>query len=454
MKSLANDKGTTAAESTFTDLEGATKKTYADSPQPEWLFLQRILGDSLDQILEEIRQAIEGPQTWAFAFRKADETDFPVVRIDRKTAQDLLPIFMNRGIFTDYEGLRAKEDILKEAIRKKGGGDLTLEEERQALSEVGRYRSGGYVITDYGDYAIGFSAKLYIDYLEGSENDLKQAWKTASTSSNERIKQSLKGLRLYKLAHKLAYAILCEVFIQKRLKGLFIPKKRLVEYLGHDASEKRLYRQIKDALLTLRWLDYKIYDFSYTDIKRLNKRGQGKMVGNFIYNLGETPKEYILDVNERFVGCATYLMGEKMAKKDRKEAFRRGYFPYPSSLLPLSRGYSTSAYLLMEFLVRDSGNKKVSRDGVKCVVYKVERFIREMQLHHSRADRQYMDFLRALNEVEIIKDISPPIEGLRKLTPSKGLKTQITISIPKNVEKLTCEIKGRLESKSTLLGAK
>lgn len=170
------------------------------------------------------------------------------------------------------------------------------------------------------------------------------------------------------------------------------------------------------------------------------------MVGNFIYNLGETQKDFILDVNEKFVGCVAYLFtDEKRSKAERKEIFGRGYFGYPSSILPFTRDYSTSAYLLTEFLIRDSGNSKIKQKGLKSVRYDVDRFVKEMQITHSRVSRRYQEFLKAVEEVEIIKTVSPSIAELKGVSPSKGMKTQMTICIPKNLSVFDLEVKARLE---------
>ena len=58
---------------------------------------------------------------WVFqqaSCEKVDDANFPLVKIDRTTVQNLLPIFMNRGIFSDYAGLKTKKAILKQAAKR------------------------------------------------------------------------------------------------------------------------------------------------------------------------------------------------------------------------------------------------------------------------------------------------------------------------------------------------
>jgi len=378
------------------------------------------------------------------------KTYFPIVKIDRATAQDFLPIFINKGIFSNYTSIPTKENILKKAMKKSNKTSLSFNEEREILAKAGEYKTPGYVMRDYGDYAIGFSSKLYIDYLKKSEEELKQAWKTPSIieDENKTIKEALERIKLYKLGHKLAYITLAEAYAQKKLKGLIIPKEKIINYLGYTPEKKQIYKTIKDAFLTLRWLDYKLFDYTYTDISREYKKAKGQAVGNFIYNFDETQKEFILDINEKFVGCISHFFVEKIKnKKERKKAFKRGYFSYPTRILPLTISYTTPAYLLNDFLIRDSGNKHYNKEGLKAVTYKVERFIKEMRILHKVAGRRCKTFFDVIKEVEIIKQIEPNIEELKKLKPGKILKTLIIIYVKTPIEALDLEIKDILLSK-------
>ena len=94
---------------------------------------------------------------------------YPIVKIDRTTAQEWLPIIMNRGIFSKYKELPDKQTILNDYKTDLGVNDLTPEQERQALSNANIYKATRYVIRDYGSYAIGFDIKMYQDFLNETE---------------------------------------------------------------------------------------------------------------------------------------------------------------------------------------------------------------------------------------------------------------------------------------------
>ena len=379
---------------------------------------------------------------------------YPIVKIDRATAQELFPIFIEKGIFAGSMALPTKNEILEKHQKKLGKERLTFKEEREALSAAGEYRTGRYVYRDYGEYAIGFSSYLYLDYLNRSEEELTQAWKNPSLfeDENKAIEDALKRIRLYKLGHKLAYIILAEVYKQKTYKGVVIPKLKIIShYLGYDPGEKGIYENVKEAFLSLRWLDYKLFDYSYTDTKREYKRAKGKAVGNFIYNFAETQKHYTLDVNEKFVGCVSYLWGEKIqrTRKERKTIFgsRGGYFSWITRAMPLSRDYSAPAYLLQDFLIRDSGNRHHKKGELKGVVYDGSRFIEECRITHKRANQRWPVFLNAIKEVEIIKDMTPSVSELESIKPSDGEKTKICMYITKSARALDQEIKEILQQK-------
>ena len=93
--------------------------------------------------------------------------------IDRTSLGELLPIFMNRGIFTNYKALPEKAGLIDCECNRLGIAELPLEQERELLSEIGTYKTNNYVVRDYGDYAIAFCSKMYIDYLEESESRIE-----------------------------------------------------------------------------------------------------------------------------------------------------------------------------------------------------------------------------------------------------------------------------------------
>ena len=380
--------------------------------------------------------------------------DFPIVRIDRTTAQDLLPIFINKGIFTNYKSLRTDDEIITDEKKRLGKSEpLTFEEKRRALTKEAAYKSNGFVVRDYGNYAIGFSAELYIDYIKGTEGRLERELLTPTLfpEANKNIEEALRKIRLYKLAHKIAYVILAEIFRQKTLKGVVIKKKSVVEGLGYETDNKQIYQDIKDSIFTLRWLDYKLFDYSLTDTNR--KRSPNKecsqSIGNFIYNIKEDAKQYTLHVNDIFVGCVAYLLsGERKSKNERKDLFGgRGFFAFPTRALPLTKDYSDPAYFLTQFLICERGNPRLNKTNFKIVSYRLERYVREAHIKHGRASRRFKDVISALREIEIVAKTVPPVNEIEKMKPSDGLKSNIQVWVKHPVTELDRHIQTIREGK-------
>ena len=188
------------------------------------------------------------------------QTTFPIVKVDRTTAQEFLPILMNRGIFSNYHLLPMKSEILEQKMNELGVEELTEAQERDALSTAGQYKTGNYAVKDYGDYAIGFSAKMYIDFLEQTEDEIRDEF-LKDNYTKARIEAALQEIKLYKLAHKLSMIILSEAYRQRKFEELVIPKRLIMDYLGYTSNEKQIYQDIKEAMFSLRWLNYVVYEF-------------------------------------------------------------------------------------------------------------------------------------------------------------------------------------------------
>ena len=211
-----------------------------------------------------------------------------IVKLDRTTVQEYFPMLTHRGVFSNYSSIPKKEDILEAEKKNLGTDSLTLAQERAALSAVGKYRSKSYVIRDYGNYVIAFSAKLYLEDLEKTEQELKDEV-LIEEYGEERIQEALKKINTYKMAHKIALFILGQVYLQKKNEELVISKQQLVERLDIQRM-KHIYAYVKDAIHSLRWLNYAIY--KYNTKQKLSE--ESKTTGNFIYNLKETSTEYTL----------------------------------------------------------------------------------------------------------------------------------------------------------------
>ena len=225
------------------------------------------------------------------------KSSYPSVKIDRTTLAEILPIFMNKGIFTNYKALPEKAGLINNECLILGVSELTIEQERELLSDVGMYKGNNYVVRDYGDYAIAFCAKMYIDYLEETEIKIEDEL-LRNEYAEEKIHSALEKIKLYKLGHKLALVILCEAYQQKRLQGVYITKQKILDYLGYSSSEKHIYEDISDAMFSLAWLTYQIFEYR----TKIKVEEEAKTIGNFIYNIRDDrkTKSYTLSINELF----------------------------------------------------------------------------------------------------------------------------------------------------------
>jgi hypothetical protein len=372
-----------------------------------------------------------------------------IAKVDRTTSQDMLPAFMVRGIFTRSTTLPAKAEIIEKATREKGHM-LSFQERREALTKAGEYKDGNYIFRDFGTHCIGFSSKLYIDYIEKTETELKQELleDVLFPELNRPIEEALKKLKLFKIAHNLAYYILCECYRQGVTENVLLPKQQTIEALGYSVSDKQIYSDIEDALFSLRWLDYLFFDYSYTGKARTPNKERGSMAGNFIYNIKRTPKDFTISVNPNFVGCVSSLFkDEKRSKKKRRELFSRGYFDFPTRLLALVKGYSSTANSLAHFLVRERGNRHLNSNGIKVIAYRVDYYIEKLRIQHSRANRKYKEFIEALKEIEFIEKTDPGIEYLEQGKPAKMMKELLKIHLKRSTRAFDKQIEAIIDSR-------
>lgn len=345
------------------------------------------------------------------------ESQFPVVKIDRTTITELLPVFINKGIFSNYDGLPERADLLDQLKLGLSVSKLTTEQEREYLTQIGEYRADKYVVRDYGNYLIKFSLNTY----------------------NGNLQDDLQRVRLNKLGHRIAMIILSEVYHQRKWTDLEIPKEKILEYLGYSSANKQIYGDIKDILFSLRWLDYELTEFRDTNsIKpRIIK------TGNFIYDLEINPKSYVLDINKKFVGTIVYVLTRDKNTLP-ENAFERLYIDYPTTLLPLSKDYSQGAYLLSTYLMTQLGNSKLNTSTHKVIAQKVSKLMEIMKLTYSREDRNYQAFLSALEETQIIDRVDPDISTLRELKTSRRQEQVIHLYVKKDIKVIDSEIKSNL----------
>ncbi len=185
-----------------------------------------------------------------------------------------------------------------------------------------------------------FSAKLYIEELEKAETQIKDEL-LRDQFTKEEISKALKKLNTYKLAQRMAIIILAEVSEQRKYEELVIPRHRLVERLGFTTSDKHVYKQIKDAMFSLRWLSFAIYEFN----TKKTFAQKGKTTGNFIYNIRETATDYTLWINKLFVGSVA-----AMFKNNKKKDMVRGYLEYPMQFIKEVKDMNDSAVFLGQYL--------------------------------------------------------------------------------------------------------
>jgi len=342
---------------------------------------------------------------------------FPIVKIDRTTAQEMLPIFINKGIFSNYKALPTKEEFLTKAKAELGVETLTKEQERSALQSEKMYRTTNYVVRNFGNYEVGFGLSFLMN-----------------NQSEDQLVNALSRVSLYKLGHRIASLILAEVYIQGKTTDLVISKERLLESLGYSSYEKQIYARIDNVMFSLMTLNYFIHEYKTNVTGKL----KSKELGWFIYAVKSDHKNYTLSVNKNFVGCiASVMNNEEEAERD----FSRGYFTYPTSILPASKDYSTAAYLLSNFLIMDSGNAKLNNGEVKIVAYSIRRLLDVMKIEAARNDHAKKAFLDALAEVKIINKTTPTLKELSSMKSSRLLDQVIHIQLPSDAEKLDRKIK-------------
>lgn len=343
---------------------------------------------------------------------------FPIVKIDRTTITELLPVFINKGIFAKYDGLPERADLLDQLKLDLGITELTAGQEREYLAQIGEYRTDDFVVRDYGNYLIKFTLSKY----------------------NGSLKDDLQRVRLNKLGHRVAMVILSEVYHQRKWADLEIPKERILEYLGYSSASKQVYGDIKDILFSLRWLEYELIEFTSTSstTPRIIK------TGNFIYNLEINPKSYILDLNKKFVGTIVYVLTRDKSTLPENAFEKRPYIDYPTTLLPLSKDYSQGAYLLATFLMTQLGNSKLNTSTHKVIAQRVSTLMEVMKLNYSRDDRNTQAFLSALEETQVIDRVVPDISTLRNLKTSRIQDQVVHLYVKKDIKQLDSEIKSNL----------
>jgi len=367
-------------------------------------------------------------------FLKPRLPELPVVKIDRTTSKELLPLFLNKGIFSNFNQIHHIQDIIAKE-EKRIGRKLTAKEKRDLEIKTGEYKKDGYVWKEFPGYAIGFGYKHFREYLEEMEKFYQKRKEEAEVSPflfpdmKKEIEEVLRKIKIYKKGQDLAYGILGEVFLQKTSSGVILPKKNAVYYIGHTPEDKGAYQDVKEILNSLMWLSYRITGRENSNIKGA--------IGNFIYNVVESSKQYILDINPVYVGCIQQFFRnkERRTRKERKELFSRGYFNFPMKALAISKGYSASTQEFRNYLLREKGNTYLNSKKYKVISQKIKIYIRKACLRYKKKDRNYKVFveevLPTLIRDRFIAKIEPSLDELKALSPKIGYETNLKIYVPK-----------------------
>lgn len=388
--------------------------------------------DKLKATIVELPVTVEVPA----GPEEAAKPKYPIVKMDRQTLHGLLPAMMNKGIFTNATQLPTRTDILEQERKRlnlRSADDLDKKQIRQALTGK-EYRDGEYIFRDYGDNAVGFSSRLYIDYIKQTEEDLRQELLSPHLfpDMDKNIRGALEKIRLYKLGHSIALTLLSQVFVQKKFKGLVIMKQELLASLGKDTEDKQIYQDIKDSILSLRWLNFKFFEYGPQGNKGdIPSTVKAKTTGNFIYNVREDHKSFTLDINPTFVGCVQYFSDETLSKAEKREKFKSGYIGFPTSMIPFTADDDPNVYALTIRLGTERGNPKLNEKETefKVVAAKVHNFITWAGIKHDRQDRRYSQFVKTLQKVRIIEKMEPGVTHLENLTPAKGMETTLKVWI-------------------------
>lgn len=409
---------------------------------------------------EEIQRKVEKEflslqkKTKLIRFLQSRLPELPVVSIDRATSRELLPLFLTKGIFSKFNKIRHIEDIINKE-EEKIGRKPTAKEKRDLEVRTGEYKKNGYVWREFPEYAIGFGYEHFLEYIQKIEKEYQKKNKEVEAKPflfpymKTEIQEVLRKAKIYKKGQELAYGILGEIFLQKKLNGVSLLKQTALYYMGNTPKDKQAYQDMKEILNSLRWLDYKI-------IGRGNSKIRGA-IGNFIYNIVEKPKEYVLDINPVYVGCVEHFFsGDNKSRtiKERKEIFSRGFFTFPMKALAISGGFSVSTQEFRNYILREKGNEHLNTSKYKVISQKIQMYIQNAGLNYSRRDKNYKAFteevLPTLIRNQFIVKIVPSLDKLKTLRSKKCYETNLRIYM-QNFPELDKSLEEVLRKKSAYL---
>ncbi len=425
------------------EIRGLFDKKIITQKKTKKIIFEFLQDENFEKIIGELNKA-----TKLIRLPKPLFPSLPVVKVDWTTSTDLLPLFLTKGIFSKFNTIPHINDIINKE-EKKIGRKPTAKEKRDLEVRIGEYRKDGHIWREFSKFAIGFGYEHFTEYIQKIEKEYQKKEEEVKPflfpGTKREIGEKLKKVRLYKKGQALAYGILGETFLQKQKEcnGISLLKENAVYYIGRNPNSKSAYHEVKEILNSLRWLEYRIVSRDNLKIKAW---------GNFIYNILEKPKEYVLDINSIYVGCIQFFTEDKKlrSKKERKELFSRGYFNFPMKALAISGDYSTSTQEFRNYLLREKGNTHLKTKEYKVLSQKIGVYIRKACLIYKRRNENYKEFvdniLPVLIRDKFIAKIDPPLNKLKALSSKTGYETNLRIYMQK-IEELDKKLEQVLRQK-------
>ena len=384
--------------------------------------------------------------------RPIEKDLLPIAFIDRVVRRDFLPMITHKGVFKHSDAPEKKDLIAKEETQL--GRKLRKKEKIEVLNNAGYFKEKGFIFKSMGDYAIGFGYFLFSEneikaFKERLEKDLHQPLLSEEEEKKRReiIERGLKKIQVYTLAHRLISIILSE-YLEQKILTFWMPKRKIITRLGYDPDKDRhIHADIQGAITGLRYVDYKIYD--YTGKAILDNLTQ--LTGSFLTDVRENKYEYRFTVNPNWIGCVQHMCSsEKRSRAQRKKLFARGYDPILAKFGVLSKHYKQAYYHLGQFLIAESGNKRIKVPGYKVVIFKGARYITEANLRYDRIDKNIISLLSTFKDLlgTVVDKFDPPLETLKKLSSKQFVNTKIRAYVKHPEKKLDQFLAGILKEKN------
>jgi hypothetical protein len=339
--------------------------------------------------------------------------------LDRTTVTDFLTE-VGTPIDGRLDALPSRKDILAAERKRLGTDKLAIKEKRAVLAGKHEYVDEGFFVRDYETHCLSCPVSE-VKYLTSL------------------------------LAKPLATALLGYGYAQGSPE-VVIAKADLLRELGYAPEDKQAYSIIRRTLLALSRLEVHSWSFNYTATNKSKVEDPGEVplaVGHFIDDYDASDyKVYTIRLNPRWYGCVQFLSdGNKdlRTKEERQEIFgKRGILNYPGEVAK-SKGKS---YTLAHYLASNRGNAKLSTGEFKVFALKMETWAEIVNVRHSRPSRRYQDTLKVIEDWSgtLVENTEPSLNEMAKMSPSKGLKTVLRLSVANKVQTMNEKIAEKLEA--------